>query len=94
MRGPWRPPVAGSTAGVPPTACPCQPSAQAGSSQRPAAFDLYPVLSTPFRQANGDWTTVFIPWHEFVLVKRARSVPDYPPLDPSRIRQFGLVLSR
>ncbi|KAL4457749.1 hypothetical protein ABPG75_012614 [Micractinium tetrahymenae] len=45
-------------------------------------------------QASGDWTTVFIPWHEFVLVKRARSVPDYPPLDPSRICQFGLVLSR
>ena len=32
--------------------------------------------------------------HEFVLVKRARSVPDAPPLDPARIRQFGLVLSR
>ena len=45
-------------------------------------------------QANGDWTTVHLPWHSFVLVKRARSVPDYPPLDPARIRQFGLVLSR
>ncbi|PRW55975.1 nadh:ubiquinone oxidoreductase complex i intermediate-associated 30 [Chlorella sorokiniana] len=40
------------------------------------------------------WTNVFIPWHEFVLVKRARSVPGAPALDPARIRQFGLVLSR
>ena len=44
--------------------------------------------------AGGDWATAFIPWHEFVLVKRARSVPGAPPIDPSRIRQFGLVLSR
>ena len=32
--------------------------------------------------------------HAFVPVKRARSVPGGAPLDPSRIRQFGLVLSR
>ncbi len=44
--------------------------------------------------ANGDWTTVFLPWHEFVPVKRARSLPGGPPLDPSSIRQFGLVYSR
>jgi hypothetical protein len=43
---------------------------------------------------GGDWATVFIPWHEFVPVKRARSVPGGPPLDASRIRQFGLVYSR
>lgn len=44
--------------------------------------------------AGGDWATVSLPWHEFVPVKRARSVPGGEPLDPSRIRQFGLVLSR
>ncbi len=43
---------------------------------------------------NGDWTTVYLPWHEFVPVKRARSVPGGPPLDPSSVRQFGLVYSR
>ncbi|KAL4536080.1 hypothetical protein Ndes2437B_g05513 [Nannochloris sp. 'desiccata'] len=43
---------------------------------------------------NGDWTTVFLPWHEFIPVKRARSLPGGPPLDPSKVRQFGLVYSR
>jgi hypothetical protein len=37
---------------------------------------------------------VFLPWHQFVLVKRARSVAGAPLLDPSRVRQLGLVLSR
>ena len=43
---------------------------------------------------TGDWTTVRLPWHAFVPVKRARSLPGGPPLDPAVIRQFGLVLSR
>ena len=43
---------------------------------------------------QGDWSTVYLPWHEFVPVKRARSLPGGPPLDPSKIRQFGLVYSR
>lgn len=43
---------------------------------------------------SGDWADVFIPWHEFVPVKRARSVPDGPPLDPTSVKQFGLVYSR
>ena len=43
---------------------------------------------------SGDWADVFIPWHEFVPVKRARSVPDGPPLDASSVKQFGLVYSR
>lgn len=48
-----------------------------------------------FETAQGDaWTNVFLPWHEFVAVKRARTVPNGPPLDPSKIRQFGLVYSR
>jgi len=42
----------------------------------------------------GNWTNVFLPWHEFVPVKRARSIPGGPPLDPSTICQFGLVYSR
>lgn len=48
-----------------------------------------------FETAEGDaWTHVFLPWHEFVAVKRARTVPNGPPIDPSKIRQFGLVYSR
>lgn len=75
---------AGGLSALPPACKPCL-----GGAPNP----LHPPPLS-LCQANGDWTTVFIPWHEFVLVKRARSVPDYPPLDPARIRQFGLVLSR
>lgn len=39
-------------------------------------------------------TTVYIPWREFVAVKRARVDPAAPKLDPSSVRQLGLVLSR
>jgi hypothetical protein len=42
----------------------------------------------------GEWTTVFLPWHEFVGVKRARVDPASPALDPAKVRQLGLVLSR
>jgi hypothetical protein len=43
---------------------------------------------------NGQWTTVYLPWHAFVPTKRARYDPDAPPLDGRGIRSFGLVLSR
>ena len=42
----------------------------------------------------GRSTTVYIPWREFVAVKRARVDPAAPKLDPSSVRQLGLVLSR
>ncbi len=35
-----------------------------------------------------------IPWREFVPVKRARVDREAPKLDPARVRQLGLVLSR
>ena len=35
-----------------------------------------------------------IPWREFVPVKRARVDRGAPDLDPARVRQLGLVLSR
>ena len=47
-----------------------------------------------FDVPDGEWGDVFIPWHEFVAVKRARSVPDGPALNPATISQFGLVYSR
>ena len=37
---------------------------------------------------------MYLPWRQFVPVKRARVDPSAAPLDPSRARQFGLVLSR
>ncbi len=44
-------------------------------------------------RADG-WTDVYLPWHEFVPVKRAKVDPNGVPIDPSKIRTFGLVLSR
>lgn len=44
--------------------------------------------------STGDWTTVRIPWHNFVPVKRAQSDPTEGPLDPKSISKMGLVLSR
>ena len=42
----------------------------------------------------GDWTTVRLPWHNFLPVKKAQSDPAGAPLDPSGISKLGLVLSR
>lgn len=50
-----------------------------------ATFDTAPT---------GDWTTVHLPWHNFVPVKRAQWDPEGVPLDGSSISTFGLVLSR
>ncbi|GAB4820680.1 hypothetical protein N2152v2_007726 [Parachlorella kessleri] len=52
------------------------------------------VYQATFDTLPGEWTTVYIPWHEFVPVKRAKSLPNGEPLNPAKIRQFGLVLSR
>ena len=37
---------------------------------------------------------MYLPWRQFVPVKRAKVDPSAAPLDPSKARQFGLVLSR
>lgn len=50
-----------------------------------ATFDTSP---------EGDWTTVRLPWHNFVPVKRAQSDPTEGPLNPAAISKLGLVLSR
>ena len=42
----------------------------------------------------GEWTSVNLPWIEFVPVKRASVDPSAPPLDPKDITQLGLVFSR
>ena len=47
-----------------------------------------------FDTVAGEWCTVRLPWHEFVSVKRAQVERGSSPVDPSAVRQLGLVLSR
>jgi len=47
-----------------------------------------------FDTLPGEWTTVRIPWREFVSVKRAQVENGAPVVDPAQVRQLGLVLSR
>ena len=42
----------------------------------------------------GEWTEIPAPFTEFIPVYRGRVVRDHPPLDPSRIATFGLLISR
>jgi NADH dehydrogenase [ubiquinone] 1 alpha subcomplex assembly factor 1 len=46
-----------------------------------------------FSPPRGEWTTVVLPLAEFVASYRGRAVPGAQPLDPARIRQFGLMIS-
>ena len=43
---------------------------------------------------DGEWTTVYMAWHEFVPVTRAQYDAKAKPLDPAQVKQIGLVLSR
>ncbi|KAG2502015.1 hypothetical protein HYH03_000510 [Edaphochlamys debaryana] len=52
------------------------------------------TYQTTFDTVAGQWADVFLPWHNFVAVKRAQSDPAGEPLDASRISKLGLVLSR
>ena len=52
------------------------------------------LAQTSVFMCTGQPTTVFLPWRQFVPVKRARVDPSSAPLDPSKTRQLGLVLSR
>ena len=47
-----------------------------------------------FDTIQGEWTTVYMPWHEFVPVTRAQYDRKAKPLDPAQVKQLGLVLSR
>jgi len=42
----------------------------------------------------GEWTDISAPFTDFIPVYRGRVVRDHPPLDPSRISTFGLIISR
>ena len=43
---------------------------------------------------EGEWVELVLPLEDFEPVYRGRVVPDHPPLDRSRIRTFGLLISR
>lgn len=51
-------------------------------------------MCVPAAAWTGEEVTVYLPWREFVPVKRARVDPEAPVLDPARVRQLGIVLSR
>lgn len=47
-----------------------------------------------FDTIKDEWTTVYMPWHEFVPVTRAQYDRKAKLLDPAQVKQLGLVLSR
>jgi ribosomal protein L19 len=42
----------------------------------------------------GEWAEISAPLADFIPIYRGRIVRDHPPLDPSRIATFGLIISR
>jgi monofunctional biosynthetic peptidoglycan transglycosylase len=58
-----------------------------------ASFDgvSYQVQIEP---PAGEWAEISAPFTDFIPVYRGRVVRDHPPLDPSRIATFGLIISR
>lgn len=58
-----------------------------------ASFDgvSYQVQIEP---PAGEWTEISAPFTDFIPVYRGRVVRNHPPLDPSRIATFGLIISR
>lgn len=51
------------------------------------------VYRAPFTPPDGQWTTLPIPFTDFVPTFRGERVPGAPPLDPARISTFGLLIS-
>jgi len=47
----------------------------------------------PLEPAAGTWQEVAIPFSAFEPVYRGRRLPDHPPLDPSRVQTFGLLIA-
>ena len=66
------------------------PAAQADQEDTPES-----TYQAQFDTVPGEWTTVRIPWREFVSVKRAQVESGAPRGGPRvQVRQLGLVLSR
>jgi hypothetical protein len=58
-----------------------------------ASFDgvSYQVQIEPLA---GEWADISVPFADFIPVYRGRVVRGHPPLDPSRIATFGLIISQ
>jgi monofunctional biosynthetic peptidoglycan transglycosylase len=57
-----------------------------------AAFDGA-SFQVRLRPPPGEWVEIAIPFSDFVPVFRGRRLAGHPPLDPSRIMTFGLLIS-
>ena len=51
------------------------------------------VYRARFTPGPDGWTTVRIPFGDFLPTFRGETVPDAPPLDPSAITSFGFLIS-
>ena len=58
-----------------------------------AAWDG-PSYCRSFDTAAGEWAEVELPFAAFVATRRARTLPDGPPLDARRITSLQLMLSK
>ena len=57
-----------------------------------ASFDGV-SYEAPFEPGDDEWTTVVIPFDAFRATYRGRLVRDYPALDPSRVKTFGIMIA-
>lgn len=57
-----------------------------------AAFDG-PSYEAPLHTSTTEWEEITLPFASFRPVFRGRPAAECPPLDPSRIRTFGLMIS-
>jgi monofunctional biosynthetic peptidoglycan transglycosylase len=46
-----------------------------------------------FETKDGEWTEIELPLDAFVATYRGRTPEDVPPLDPSKIKRYGLLIS-
>ncbi len=46
-----------------------------------------------FATSDGDWVEAFLPFDDFEVRRRGSKPRNAEPLDPSRIRQVGLMVS-
>jgi monofunctional biosynthetic peptidoglycan transglycosylase len=50
--------------------------------------------TAPLKPKGGKWVVTKVPFCMFRPVYRGRAVPDYPELDPGKIKMFGLLISQ
>ena len=46
-----------------------------------------------FKTTAGEWTTIEAPYRDFVPTFRGRVLQDVPPIEPSAIRQLGILIA-